>query len=259
MSRVAVSPPPLSDAQADQEPVRSWSIPRMLGVAVLASWAGLFWYLLLTGRWALYVSSRVQWVVPFGAFLLAAVTLGRAVTVRVNGPYQRLRMKTVWLAVLMVFPVLTVFVLPAASLGSFAAGRRTSLVQTGVSASAGDISSGAITLVDVAAAQTSREGAKALSTRAGDDATFVGFVTPIPGNPAGEFLLTRYYITCCIADAQTIEVHVVDAPVGKFQADDWVRVTGKLYPLGRTVLMDAAAPSGSVTGIPKPSHPYITA
>jgi len=125
--------------------------------------------------------------------------------------------------------------------------------------SSADIASGDISLVGVASAQTSREGAKALATRAGDDATFVGFVTPIPGNPAGEFLLTRYYITCCIADAQTIEVHVVDAPVGKFQQDDWVTVTGKLYPLGRTVLMDAASPSGSVTGIPKPSHPYITA
>ncbi len=83
-------------------------------------------------------------------------------------------------------------------------------------------------------------------------------MTRCADTPADEFLLTRYIVTCCIADATVAQVRVVHALPGKFQQDDWVKVTGKLYPLGRTVLMDAAPPAGSVIGIPKPAHPYIT-
>jgi putative membrane protein len=229
---------------------------RVASAIALCAWAFMFWFVLLTGRTSLYLSSRTAWVVPIAVVLLTAAAIGRLLSLRTHEP-EPLHLREAWILGVMLTPVVVVLVMPPSTLSTFAAGHRSIVAAPTVSSV--DIASGNITLVDVASAQTSREGAKALSTRAGDDATFVGFVTPIPGNPAGEFLLTRYYITCCIADAQTIEVHVVDAPVGKFQADDWVRVTGKLYPLGRTVLMDAAAPSGSVTGIPKPSHPYITA
>jgi uncharacterized repeat protein (TIGR03943 family) len=254
MSRVATAPA-LREPESHDQPMRSWSVPRIIATVVLGSWASLFWFLILAGRSALFVSTRVQWVVPFGAILLTAATLGRLAMIRVTGAYQPLRSRDAWAAVLMIFPVVTVLVLPATSLGSFAVTKRASLVQTGISASASDIASGSITLIDVAAAQTSKEGSQALAARGGETATFVGFVTAIPGNPPGEFMLTRYYITCCIADAQTIEVHVVDAPTGKFQQDDWVKVTGKLFPLGRTVLLDATA----VSGMPRPSHPYLTA
>ncbi|MEO8425082.1 MAG: hypothetical protein ABI595_14380, partial [Actinomycetota bacterium] len=43
-------------------------------------------------------------------------------------------------------------------------------------------------------------------------------------------------------------------PAGQFQQDQWVRVTGKIYPLGREVLVDATG----VVGIARPSKPYLT-
>jgi len=246
--------------RTDEPPVqasRGISPIRLASAIALTAWAALFWFVLLSGRTSLYLSTRTAWVVPIAVVLLTAAAVGRILSLQTDEP-EPLHLREAWILGVMVVPVMAMLVLPPTTLSSFAAGRRPGLVAA-PSVSSTDIANGNITLVDVAAAQTSREGAKALESRAGDDATFTGFVTDIPGNPAGEFMLTRYYITCCIADAQTIEVHVVDAPVGKFQQDDWVTVTGKLYPLGRTVLMDAASPSGSVTGIPKPSHPYITA
>jgi uncharacterized repeat protein (TIGR03943 family) len=230
---------------------------RLASAIVLTAWGLLFWFLLLTGRTQLYLSTRTAWVVPIGAVLLTLAAIGRLLSLRADEP-EPLHLREAWILGVMVLPVLAILVLPPATLGAYGVKGRSSLVTTGGGVSAGDVSSGSLTLVDVAAAQTNKEASKALAARGPGTATFVGFVTAIPGNPPGEFLLTRYYITCCIADAQTIEVHVVDAPTGKFQQDDWVTVTGKVYTLGRTVLMDAAAP-GSVVGIPKPSHPYITA
>ncbi|HEY1126539.1 MAG TPA: hypothetical protein VGF83_02150, partial [Actinomycetota bacterium] len=41
----------------------TWSHGRVAGGLVLAVWAALFWFLLLTGRDDLYLSTRTSWVV----------------------------------------------------------------------------------------------------------------------------------------------------------------------------------------------------
>ncbi len=241
------------EAHAGVSPVR------LASAIVLGAWAALFWFLLFSGRTQLYLSTRTAWVIPVGAVLLTAGAAGRLLSLRASEP-EPLRIREAWILGVMVLPVITILVLPPATLGTYAADRRAGGLNSGsgVIASAEDIASGSLTLVDVAGAATSKEGSQALAKRGGETATFVGFVTPLPGGVANEFYLTRYYVTCCIADAQTVQVHIVNAPAG-LQADQWVSVTGIVYPLGRTVLMDAAAPAGSVTGVPRPAHPYITA
>jgi uncharacterized membrane protein YcgQ (UPF0703/DUF1980 family) len=67
-------------------------------------------------------------------------------------------------------------------------------------------------------------------------------------------LLTRYVITCCVADATSAQVRVVNVPPGRFAPDDWVRVTGRIYPLGNEILVDAV----SIEEIPRPEAPYLT-
>ena len=55
----------------ETSPPRRWSPRRVAGTAVLAAWASLFWFLLLSGRDAFYLSSRTEWIVPVAAILLA--------------------------------------------------------------------------------------------------------------------------------------------------------------------------------------------
>ncbi|MGH2821030.1 MAG: hypothetical protein ACRDJ5_10300 [Actinomycetota bacterium] len=43
------------------------------------------------------------------------------------------------------------------------------------------------------------------------------------------------------------------APPGAPKPDDWVRVTGSLYPLGQEVLLDAS----EATRVERPEHPYL--
>jgi uncharacterized repeat protein (TIGR03943 family) len=230
----------------------SWSPRAVAQTGVMAAWAGLLWFLMVSGRTALYLSSRTAWVVPMGAVILTIATVGRLASARSQRPGALSGKEALALGAI-VIPVVAVLVLPQASLSSFAASRRSSFVGAGFVASAEDIAEGELSLPDIAGAMRTTEGKKALVARAGDEVSFVGFVTRDDGTPADEFTLTRFLISCCVADALSVAVRVVDAPPGKFKEDEWVRVTGELYPLGEEVAVDAS----EIERVPRPKRPYL--
>ncbi len=217
------------------------------------AWAGLFWFLLVTGRWSLYLSTRTFWVVPTGAALLTIAAVLRLASARTVNR-DPLLPTTSWTLAVIAIPVALIVALPPATLSGYALGRRAGFVGSGVSVSADDIASGELSFIDVAAAQTSKAGMVALRSRAGEQVALEGFVWRETGTAADEILLTRYVITCCVADATSAQVLVVNVPPGRFQADDWVSVTGRIYPLGNQIIVDASR----VTGIPQPRRPYLT-
>lgn len=225
---------------------------RLAGAAVLGAWAGLFWWLLVSGRDALYLSERTRWVVPVGASLLSLAALGRFATSRTTRP-EAIGRREAWIMGAVVAPVVLLASLPPATLGQFSAGTRSSVASAGVLGSR-EMGSGALTLVDVAAAQTTPEGERALAARAGETVDLVGFVVRYPDTPADELLLTRYVVTCCVADATIAQVRVVNVTPGRFRPNDWVRVVGTIYPIGREVIVDAR----SVEPVERPDRPYLT-
>jgi uncharacterized repeat protein (TIGR03943 family) len=233
--------------------VRPLSPARILQVLALAAWAAAFWFLLLTDRMSLFLSSRTAWVVPTGAVLLTIGFVGRLFSLRSDEP-QPISTRSAVGVGLIVMPVITVLALPPAALGSYAASRRSSFVSGGVVTSAEDIASGDLSLLDVAGAQRTRTGLAALVNRAGEDVDFTGFVTRDASAPADEFVLTRFLVSCCVADALSVSVRVVGAPPGRFKTDQWVRVSGRIYPLGRDVIVD----STDIVGVKRPEHPYLS-
>jgi uncharacterized repeat protein (TIGR03943 family) len=250
----------LRNADLPQLPVTSsahktWSQPRLAGGLVLIAWAVLFWWLYLSGRVNLYLSTRTSWVVPIGASLLTASAIGRVVAARASDP-EALRVREAVVMALMVVPVIVVMVLPAGTLGSFSAAKKTPFSSVTLSQSFYDqiTSTSEITLLSVAAGETSTEGARALAKRAGSDVDFVGIVSHDSSMPADEFMLTRYVITCCVADATIVQVRVVNVVPGAVQPDTWAEVKGQIYPLGRSVIVSA----GSVRTVPRPARPYLT-
>jgi putative membrane protein len=236
-----------------RSPAPTLSPGRLLGVLALAAWASLFWFLLLSGRSSLYLSGRTAWVIPVGVALLTAAVVGRLISLRTQAPEPLAARDALGIG-LLVAPVIVVLALPPASLGSYAAARRSSITGAGFASSTEEISSGPLTLVEVAGALRSRAGMRALRTRAGNDVSFVGFVTRGSEMGADEFVLTRFLISCCVADALSVQARVVDVPPGEFQSDDWVRVEGQVYPLGREVIVDASR----VVHIDKPERPYLS-
>lgn len=226
------------------------SVRRLAVAAVLGAWAALFWWLLVTGRSSLYLSTRTAWVVPVGAVLLTIAAAGRALTGRDRAPLDA---RAAWTLALIVAPAIAVAALPPATLGSYAAGRRSSFSSASVSAGGG-VAGRDITLADVAAAQSSGAGMRALARRAGSEVTFIGFVGTDQGMPADELRLTRFVVACCVADALSVHVRVVNAPPGRFHQDDWVQVTGRLYPVGK----EAVVVADSIEKTKRPDDPYLT-
>jgi uncharacterized repeat protein (TIGR03943 family) len=251
MSEVTLGPAVRS--AREQAPARRWSTSRLAGSAVLAAWAALFWFLLLSGRDSLYLSTRTSWVVPVGAALLTAASLGRLASARVRSPGP-MTLREASILGSMVVPVVLLLALPPATLGSFSAGKRTGFSNAGIATSVGDIGTGQLSLIDVAAAQTTKEGETALAKRAGENVDLVGFVMRYSDTRADELMLTRYIVTCCVADATIAQVRVVNVPPGAFEANQWVDVKGAIYPLGREVILNAS----SITAVPRPQHPYLT-
>jgi putative membrane protein len=231
-----------------------WSPVRVAGTVVLGAWAALFWFLLASGRDAFYLSTRTEWVVPVAAVLLTVATLGRLASARVTRR-EPFRSRELAIMIAMVVPVLLITILPPATLGSFSAGKRSAVAGARFSGVAGDIATGDLTLVDVAVAQTTPEGERALAKRAGETVTFVGFVTRYDGTLADEFLLTRYVVSCCVADATVAQVRVVNVTPGAFEDNEWVEVSGAIYPLGREVIVNAS----TIRGVARPERPYLSA
>jgi uncharacterized repeat protein (TIGR03943 family) len=230
---------------------RTWSPLRLATAAVLATWAGLFWFLLVSGRTSLYLSPRTAWVVPTGAILLTMGFVGRLATARTRR-HEPVRSGTAWALGFIALPVVMILAMPPVALGSYAASRRS--VASGFVSGAPNLAVGdRVTLAAVAAAVWSDDARKALADRAGSSVTFEGIVTHREGQPADEFVLTRFIVSCCVADALSVQVRVVGAPPGRFAEDQWVRVAGTFYPVGLENVVDAT----SITPIPRPQEPYL--
>jgi uncharacterized repeat protein (TIGR03943 family) len=234
--------------------MRRWSGPRLGAAAVLGSWATLFWTLLLTGRTALYLSSRTAWLVPMGAVLLSVAAVSRLATARTVRT-EHLDARGWWGYATVALPVVVVLILPPITLGSFAASRRSSFSGASGLVTPDDIDHGPLTMIHVGAAQSNPEDLARLRRRAGEEVTFAGIATRGPEMPPDEVLLTRFVITCCVADATTAQVRVIDVPPGSFEEGDWLEVTGRIYPLGDEILVAASA----TQPIPPPESPYLSA
>jgi uncharacterized repeat protein (TIGR03943 family) len=85
----------------------------------------------------------------------------------------------------------------------------------------------------------------------------IGFVAP--DARGGGFLLTRFIVTCCAADARPVRVAVRGLDPPWPAADSWVEVTGTWHPEVRTAeddrppVLDAAG----LRAIPAPTSPYL--
>lgn len=231
-----------------------WSATRLVQAAGLGAWAATFWILLLMGRVGLYLSPRIAWVVPVGAIGLTFAAVVRLATARSRAS-EPATFATVGGTLIMIAPVILLLSLPPTTLDSFAADRRASVTRVGWIGNAQFSASGGLTMLDLASAQTTPEGQRALIDRAGDTVTLEGFLGQDDTPVADQFYLDRFFISCCVADALLVRIRVVNwTGAGSLSRDSWYRVTGAVYPVGREVLV---VPT-QVRSIPQPADPYLS-
>ncbi|MFP5298790.1 MAG: TIGR03943 family putative permease subunit [Actinomycetota bacterium] len=203
----------------------------------------------MADRTSYYLSSRTGWLAPVGAVGFTIAVIGASwIGDRTKAGKDELR-----LAAILAVPALTLLLLPPLTLGSFAAERRSAAgVRGGAVASGVDLSASDLSLGDIFALGYTGSLSD-LEQVAGNEYSFTGFVSRDGSDGADEFRLNRFLISCCPGDAVTVTLRVVGAPAGRFRPDDWVRVTGALYPIGKEVLVDAT----NVVHVDRPESPYL--
>ncbi len=95
------------------------------------------------------------------------------------------------------------------------------------------------------------------SRYAGQPAELIGFVYHDPRLPAEQFLLGRFTLTCCVADAAAIGVIVNWPQAAELPTNGWVRVTGTVQVGqldGSRIPLVLAA---SIEAVPQPAQPYL--
>jgi putative membrane protein len=91
----------------------------------------------------------------------------------------------------------------------------------------------------------------------GQLADVVGFVYHDSRLSAGQFLVARFTITCCVADAAAIGMVVTWPAAASLAGNSWVRVHG---PVGTASLDGKALPlitATQVENVPEPTQPYL--
>ena len=206
-------------------------VRRLLRGLVLAIWAGFFIWLGVSGEMTRYLGPRTLWVIPFGALTLGGAALLHAFTIRTRERKPMPSMGELLGALVLTIPLLAVAIVPSAELGTLAASRKA----TGGPPLVGELASSSGVIEDpkfreIEYADESQEYADAIGVIEGMRVELVGFVDDSSEAPDGTVSLTRFYVSCCAADAVPYTVAV--DPGGSTSEipaqDSWIEASGSL-------------------------------
>ena len=194
---------------------------------ILLGMGAYFAWLCLSGNLSNYINQRFAWLVVVGAaiFLLLAVVslLG---SLRPEDE-QHQHYEIGWDIMLIVaLPLILALLVPSRALGIEAINGGISLNPVGVASAAAFQRSP----LDRNILDWLREYERSPSPAAfnGAPADVIGFVYREPAFEEDSFMLSRFTMSCCVADAFPIGMPVVAAGAADFAAGDWARVQGKL-------------------------------
>jgi uncharacterized repeat protein (TIGR03943 family) len=230
---------------------------RLARAIVLTLWSGFFAYLWISNEMVRFLGPRTYWVVPFGCITLGAAAFAHFVTLRRDrkaGATTERRMSRgdlIGITALLV-PIVAVIAVPQAELGALAVSRKV----TGAGATSSLVAPPAPdagrppNFIDVHYANDSDKYATALGIGEGTALNLTGFVSATNG--PNEFTLTRFYVSCCAADAVPYSVRVL-GPGSDYPDNTWLRVDGVLESDGDQLKLAA----GAIEEVDEPDSPYL--
>jgi putative membrane protein len=229
--------------------------------AVLGAWAAGLIALLVFGRYRLFIGAGLwpMLLASLGIILLFMV----AMTIR-PAESGKLRAATWLRGALLILPLLYMLSLFSSSgLGSFALEKR------------GMDDDGAYSQLPVTASDSSATPAVAVPGQPektmtlgylhlhrkeliGQRVQVEGMVSRNETTPAGQFVLYRFVIVCCAADAMPMEMTVTNPQANGLANDQWVRIGGtvKMETVGTRTIPVLVA--DAVTKIGAPEDPYLS-
>ena len=91
----------------------------------------------------------------------------------------------------------------------------------------------------------------------GQPADVIGFVYSEPSFGANQFMVARFAISCCVADATAIGVPVFWDQTANFKQGEWIEVKGTFaWTLFGAIKCRCCKPS-RIDPVEQPEHPYL--
>ncbi|MBC8100681.1 MAG: TIGR03943 family protein [Armatimonadetes bacterium] len=91
----------------------------------------------------------------------------------------------------------------------------------------------------------------------GQPADVVGFIYREPDFPADVFMVARFTVSCCVADASAIGVPVQWADADTLPEGGWVQVQGAFLAGDFSGQTTPILRAQTVADVPQPEHPYL--
>jgi uncharacterized repeat protein (TIGR03943 family) len=225
------------------------SSKRAVTALVLLAWGAFLAWMAISNTMARFLGPRTYWVAWFGASTLLLSGLITALhALRSHGPRSG---RADWAGVvLLMLPIAFVVALPTPQLGAQAASRKALGVGALSSFAPPPISGGDIGLEEIHYAGLSREYGDQVGIVEGAEVELTGFVTH-PKGGSGLFSLTRFYISCCAADAVPYSVGI--EATDDMADDTWLQISGTLTRAGQGFLVEPS----DIDEVKEPSSPYL--
>ncbi len=236
---------------ASREPIAIAKSGILLGMGAYFAW------LLLSGNLTNYINQRFAWLVIVGAgifILLALVNFWGSL--RRCEAHHHQHYQIGWDILLIVaMPLLLAMLLPSRSLG--------------IEAVTGGISLRSVGLASASAFQRSpldrnildwlREFERASSPAAfdGTRADVIGFVYREPAFAEEGFMLSRFTMSCCVADAFPIGMPVLSPSASDFPAGQWARAQGELMARDFDGNFMPVLLAETIEAVEEPQQPYL--
>ena len=231
---------------------------RAARAGALGLWSLVFAWLWFSGEMTRYLGPRTYWVAPFGALVLGGAAAVTAAGARRASDRTELSARDGARFGVLLLPLVAMLAIPGAQLGSQAAANKApSGILAGAAATApGAPGSGPIGFRDIYYAGQSESYALERGMGDGMGVELTGFITHPPDIPEGFFALTRFYVSCCAADA--IPYSVTVRPPGPlvpsaYPDDQWLEIRGTLGQLEAGFML---LPH-SIKPVKAPDDPYL--
>jgi uncharacterized repeat protein (TIGR03943 family) len=232
---------------------------RLIIVVMLLGYLG---YALYSGQLANYINLRFQWLSWVALVILLLMLVNQLIAlVKPNGlhvhEHDHEHSPTTWyMLAIMGVPLVLGIAIPSAPLGAEAIRGSVSTVgfAPAVSASTFNIAPEKRNVLDwVRVISDSADWAEF----DGQAVDVSGFVYREPNVPEGQFMIARFTMSCCVADASALALFVEVADAEQYADGDWVQVTGEMDY--RTVEENPHMVifASNVTPIPVPEQPYL--
>lgn len=211
-------------------------------------------YLIASGNLTNYINLRFAWLAYVGtAIFVLLATVSLYVCLKPGAGHQHYQIS--WdMLVIVAFPLLLAILIPSRSLGIEAINGGISLSPVGVESPAAFRRSP----LDRNILDWLREfnrGAPASFN--GQQVDVTGFVYREPLFAEDGFMVARFTMSCCVADAYPIGMPVSSEAAADFGAGDWVRVRGELQAGKFGAEFMPVIIASTLDAVDEPAQPYL--